>query len=198
MLHRIRHQETQRNGFAKRNIRSVRDMLREVLLDKKVSWCNWRQLLVPGLVFALNFSVSKATKCIPYQVVFGRQPTLPVWFLDDSRHSQCSFRRKPTIPVLFKTEADTPSVVLDGSRHSQCCFRRKPTLPVDLLFNTLIKSRIDDVITPQDYVEEIELTLNELFNLVIDRLHLSRLEMLKHSTRKLSAFTIIWTEKKYG
>ena len=37
----------------------------------------WRRIL-PSLVFALNCSVSKATKAVPYSVVFGRQPTLPI------------------------------------------------------------------------------------------------------------------------
>ena len=37
--------------------------------------------ILPSLVFALNCSVSKATKAVPYSVVFGRQPTLPINFL---------------------------------------------------------------------------------------------------------------------
>ena len=33
--------------------------------------------LIPGAVFALNTSESKAIKCIPYNVVFGRPAVLP-------------------------------------------------------------------------------------------------------------------------
>ena len=66
---------SQGNGFAERNIHSVREILRSVLLDKNIAQKNWRQLL-PGVVFALNTSESKAVKCIPYNVVFGRPPVL--------------------------------------------------------------------------------------------------------------------------
>ena len=68
---------SQGNGFAERNIRSVREILRSALLSRKMSEDKWRKLL-PGLVFALNCSVSKATKAVPYSVVFGRKPTLPI------------------------------------------------------------------------------------------------------------------------
>ena len=67
---------SQGNGFAERNIRSVREILRSVLLDKNITPKNWRQLL-PGVVFALNTSESKAIKCIPYIVVFGRRAVFP-------------------------------------------------------------------------------------------------------------------------
>ena len=135
---------SQGNGFAERNIRSIRDMLCAVLLDKKLNQCKWCQLL-PGVVFALNCSESKATKCIPYQVVFGR----------------------------------------------------KPTLPVDMLFNTLTKNKIDDVVTPRDYVEEIELTLKELFNLVIDHLHLSKARMLKQYNKNIRFHNYMDGEKAW-
>ena len=52
-------------------------MLRSVLLDKKLKVKKWRKLL-PELVFALNCSESKATQSIPYEVVFGRKPILPL------------------------------------------------------------------------------------------------------------------------
>ena len=68
---------SQGNGFAERNIRSVREILRSALLSRNLSENKWRKLL-PGLVFALNCSVSKATKAVPYAVVFGRSPTLKV------------------------------------------------------------------------------------------------------------------------
>ena len=65
------------NGFAERNIRSIREVLRSALLEKNLHQTKWRKLL-PSLVFALNCSISRATKCVPYTVVFGRNPTLPV------------------------------------------------------------------------------------------------------------------------
>ena len=67
---------SQGNGFAERNIRSVKDVLRAVLLHRKFQQSKWRSLL-PSLVFALNTSESKATGCIPYNVVFGRSAVLP-------------------------------------------------------------------------------------------------------------------------
>ena len=68
---------SQGNGFAERNIRSVKEMLRSVLLQRKAQQSKWRSFL-PELVFALNTSISKATKCIPYNVVFGRSARLPI------------------------------------------------------------------------------------------------------------------------
>ena len=56
--HRSSAYHSQGNGFAERNIRSIRDMLRAVLLHRKMRQTQWRQLL-PGLVFALNTSESK-------------------------------------------------------------------------------------------------------------------------------------------
>ena len=67
---------SQGNEFAERNIRSIRDMLRAVSLHRKMRQTQWRQLL-PGPVFALNTSESKAIKCVPYNVVFGRNAVLP-------------------------------------------------------------------------------------------------------------------------
>ena len=68
---------SQGNGFAERNIRNVKDILRSVLLHRNMNQSKWRKLL-PELVFALNTSESKAIKCIPYKVVFARQPVLPI------------------------------------------------------------------------------------------------------------------------
>ena len=68
---------SQGNGFAERNIRSVKDMLRSVLLQRKAQQTKWTSLL-PELVFALNTSLSKAIKCTPFNVVFGRSARLPV------------------------------------------------------------------------------------------------------------------------
>ena len=68
---------SQGNGFAERNIRTVKEVLRAVLLDRKMDQRKWRQIL-PELTFALNCSMSTATKCNPYNVVFGRQAVLPI------------------------------------------------------------------------------------------------------------------------
>ena len=67
---------SQGNGFAERNIRTVKDMFRAVLLQRRLPQSRWRSIL-PELVFALNASISKATKCVPYEVVFGRSVILP-------------------------------------------------------------------------------------------------------------------------
>ena len=67
---------SQGNGFAERNIRSIRDILRAVLLDRNISQKNWRVLL-PEVVFSLNVTESKSIKCVPYEVVFGRSVVLP-------------------------------------------------------------------------------------------------------------------------
>ena len=65
------------NGFAERSIRNVREILRTALLDKNIPQSCWRDIL-PSVVFALNTSLSTTTKCSPYEVVFGRKPTLPL------------------------------------------------------------------------------------------------------------------------
>lgn len=67
---------SQGNGFAERHIRSIKDMLRAAFLHRNMAHTKWRSLL-PGLVFALNTSKSKASGCIPYNVVFGRSALLP-------------------------------------------------------------------------------------------------------------------------
>ena len=64
------------NGFAERSIRSIKDMLHSVLLDRHLNQSKWRSVLTK-LIFALNTSFSKSTKCIPYTIVFGRTATLP-------------------------------------------------------------------------------------------------------------------------
>jgi len=67
---------SQGNGFAERNIRTVKETLRTVLLNRKMQQTQWRKLL-PELIFALNASESKSTQCIPFNVVFGRTAVLP-------------------------------------------------------------------------------------------------------------------------
>ena len=60
---------SQGNGFAERNIRAVREILRTILLDRKIPQKQWREVL-PEVMFALNTTISSSTKCIPYNVVF--------------------------------------------------------------------------------------------------------------------------------
>ena len=79
---------SQSNGFAERNIRNVKDMLRTVLLQRKLNQSKWASLL-PELVFALNTSESKATKCTPFKVVFGRDARLPIDVLFDHDPLDC-------------------------------------------------------------------------------------------------------------
>ena len=67
---------SQGNGFAERNIRSIREILRTLLLDRKIPQNQWRRLL-PEVTFAMNTTISSSTKCTPYNVVFGRNPILP-------------------------------------------------------------------------------------------------------------------------
>ena len=64
------------NGFAERSICSIKDLLCSVLLDRHLNQSKRRSVLTE-LVFALNTSFSKSTKCIPYTTVFGRTTTLP-------------------------------------------------------------------------------------------------------------------------
>ena len=135
----------QGNGFAERSIRSMRDMLRAVLLHQNISQTKWRELL-PGLVFALNCSESKATKCSPYQVVFGR----------------------------------------------------KPVLPIDLLLGSSIQNKINDIIKPRDYVDEIEITLR----LVTEHLKLNKIEMMKQYNKNIRFYDhvagdMVWLKTKY-
>ena len=52
-------------------------MLRAVLLDRQLGQDKRRKIL-PELVFAQNCSESSAIKCVSYNVVFGRTPTLPL------------------------------------------------------------------------------------------------------------------------
>ena len=67
---------SQGNGFAERSIRIIKDMLRAALLQRRASQTKWTSVL-SELVFALNASFSKATNCVPYNVVFGRSPVFP-------------------------------------------------------------------------------------------------------------------------
>ena len=67
---------SQGNDSAERSIRTMKDLIRAVLLHRQLPQTKWRPIL-PALLFALNASPSKATKCVPYNVVFGRNAVLP-------------------------------------------------------------------------------------------------------------------------
>ena len=70
-------------------------MLRTTLLHRKLKQTQWRQLL-PGLVFALNTSESKAIKCVLYNVVFGRNAILPQDVLfDHNEHTRLAGATTP-------------------------------------------------------------------------------------------------------
>ena len=140
---------SQGNGFAERNIRNVKETLRAVMLHRKLDQKKWRQLL-PELVFALNCSESSAIKCIPYEVVFGRAPLLPL----------------------------------------------------DLTFSTSRKDRFSEAITPREYSEEVQFSLNDMFEQVIDKLKLSKIKMQKQYNRNLNFFDYekgekVWLKVKH-
>ena len=135
------------NGFAERNIRSIREILRSALLESKLHQTKWRKLL-PSLVFALNCSISRATKCVPYTVVFGREPTLPV-------------------------------DVLLGSR-----FANK------------------DVVSPSEYVQELEISLKSVWDSVLKHLNISKQEMMSQYNKNLRFHdhlpgSKVWLKAKY-
>ena len=67
---------SQGNGFAERSIRNVKELFRTHLLGNKLHQNQWRSVL-KELVFALNTTVSTTTKCVPYEVVHGRDPIIP-------------------------------------------------------------------------------------------------------------------------
>ena len=76
---------SQGNGFAERHIRAVKDVLRSILLHRGLSQSTWCKIL-PEVVFALNTSLSKATQCVPYNIVFGRSAILPQDIVFESLH----------------------------------------------------------------------------------------------------------------
>ena len=71
------------NGFAERNILKMREVLRTVLLDKRLPQKNWRQV-IPGIAFALNASKSPQSNYSPFEVMFGRRPLFPQDLLLDT------------------------------------------------------------------------------------------------------------------
>ena len=73
----------QGNGFAERSIQNIREITRTLLQDEELSQTSWRQLL-KEITFALNTSVSTATKWTPYQVLYGKNAVLPIDVLIDT------------------------------------------------------------------------------------------------------------------
>ena len=67
---------SQGNGLAERSIRSIREVLRTVLLDRKITQNKWRSI-ISEVAFALNTTISSTTKCEPYLIIFGRYPVFP-------------------------------------------------------------------------------------------------------------------------
>ena len=59
---------SQGNGFAERNIRSIREIFRTSLLETNLPQILWREIL-PSVTFALNSSYSSATRCSPFVIV---------------------------------------------------------------------------------------------------------------------------------
>ena len=91
---------SQGNGFAERNIRSIKDILRSILLARNLPQHKWRALL-PEIAFALNTSISKATKHIPYNIVFGRSARLPIDVLFNDNAPPIA---DPTTPTDYAQE----------------------------------------------------------------------------------------------
>ena len=80
---------SQCNGFAERNIRSVKELFRTALIEFQLPQIMWKDIL-PSIVFALNTSVNASTNCAPYTVIYGRQPRLPIDILLDVDVKQMS------------------------------------------------------------------------------------------------------------
>ena len=62
---------SQGNGFAERNIRSIRETIRTYLLEKPVAQRDWATYFDP-LVFALNNSLNSSTKFTPLKSCLGK------------------------------------------------------------------------------------------------------------------------------
>lgn len=63
----------QSNGLVERAIRTVEDMLRTSVLDKK----NW-DMELPSLVSAYNGSIHHSTKIAPFKLMFGHDMSIPL------------------------------------------------------------------------------------------------------------------------
>ena len=132
---------SQGNGFAERNIRTVKDILRTGLLHGRLAQNQWRKLLFP-LVFAFNATISKATHCIPFNVVFGRSVLLPQ-------------------DIIFQ---DSPSDSLDPS-------------------SAIV------------YEQELRTKLNNIYNLVLESLEISKTAMQRHYNKTCALSITKWGKK---
>ena len=77
---------SQGNGFAERSVRNVNEILRLYLHENNCPQKDWSKFL-KALLFALNTSISSATRIMPYGVVYGREAITPadVTFGTDQR-----------------------------------------------------------------------------------------------------------------
>ena len=140
---------SQGNGFAERNIRNVKEILRSVLLHRSLNQTKWRKLL-PELVFALNTSESKAIRCVPYKVVFARDAILPI----------------------------------------------------DVHFNVGNKGQLTDVITPKEYSDERQSTIQDMYEHVIEHLNLSKESMIRQYNKNIRLYDYkkgdnVWLKVKH-
>ena len=106
-------------------------MLGAALLHGCLAQTQWRKLL-PWLVFTLNTTISKATHCVPFNVVFGRSTILPQ-------------------DIVFK---DIQSASLEHS-------------------------------SVNVYEQDLRTTLNDIYNLVIESLEISKTNMQCHYNKYL-------------
>ena len=64
-------------------------------------------------------------------------------------------------------------------------FGRAPTLPVDVTFNTKPRDQVEDIVTPREYSDEVEFSLNDVFDSVIEKLQLSKTKMQRQYNKNL-------------
>ena len=64
----------QTNGLDERFNQTLQGMLVKLVHEKKEKWSD----VLDGCVFAYNTSVQDSTKYTPFQLMFGRQATLPI------------------------------------------------------------------------------------------------------------------------
>ena len=89
--------------WKQRNICTIKDLLRAVLLHRRLQPGKWRSIL-SGLVFALNASECKATRCVPYNVVFGRSAILSQ---DIAFYNSVSDKHDEMLPAEFECATST-------------------------------------------------------------------------------------------
>ncbi|XP_053388794.1 uncharacterized protein LOC128551885 [Mercenaria mercenaria] len=62
------------NGFTERWNRTLLDMLDTLKPSKKPDWKNY----IPSLVYAYNCTKDESTKTLPFELMLGRKPKLPI------------------------------------------------------------------------------------------------------------------------